>query len=106
MNSYFYSSVILRKSVSDKIGIPSSLAFLFFDELEADDAEKLLMKTQNIISLKAAAWIAIVGEEIQQIERYDNLLERYKLREGYGLIEFLGNDIDTGFRVKKETENA
>ena len=77
----------------------------FFDELEADDAEKLLMKTQNIISLKAAAWIAIVGEEIQQIERYDNLLERYKLREGYGLIEFLGNDIDTGFRVKKETEN-
>lgn len=66
----------------------------FFDELEADDAEKLLMKTQNIISLKAAAWIAIVGEEIQQIERYDNLLERYKLREGYGLIEFLGNDID------------
>ena len=65
----------------------------FFDELEADDAEKLLMKTQNIISLKAAAWIAIVGEEIQQIERYDNLLERYKLREGYGLIEFLGNDV-------------
>ena len=47
--------------------------------MEADDAEKLLMKTQNIISLKAAAWIAIVGEEIQQIERYDNLLERYKL---------------------------
>ncbi|MDO5151649.1 MAG: hypothetical protein Q4D76_20045 [Oscillospiraceae bacterium] len=73
--------------------------------MEADDAEKLLMKTQNIISLKAAAWVAIVGEEIQRIERYDNLMERYKLREGYGLIEFLGNDIDAGFRVKKETEN-
>lgn len=36
---------------------------------------------QNVISLKAAAWIAIVGENVQQIERYDNLLERYKLRE-------------------------
>ena len=40
------------------------------------------MKMQNVISLKAAAWIAIVGENVQQIERYDNLLERYKLREG------------------------
>ena len=46
-----------------------------------------------------------MGENVQQIERYDNLLERYKLREGYGLIEFLGNDIDAGFRIKKETEN-
>ena len=77
----------------------------FFDELEIDNDKKLLMKMQNVISLKAAAWIAIVGENVQQIERYDNLLERYKLREGYGLIEFLGNDIDAGFRIKKETEN-
>lgn len=74
----------------------------FFDELEIDNDKKLLMKMQNVISLKAAAWIAIVGENVQQIERYDNLLERYKLREGYGLIEFLGNDIDAGFRIKKE----
>ena len=32
-----------------------------------------------------------VGENVQQIERYDNLLERYKLRErekGMGLLNF------------------
>lgn len=46
----------------------------FFDELEIDNDKKLLMKMQNVISLKAAAWIAIVGENVQQIERYDNLL--------------------------------
>lgn len=34
----------------------------FFDELEIDNDKKLLMKMQNVISLKAAAWIAIVGE--------------------------------------------
>lgn len=52
----------------------------FFDELKVDDDKKLLMKMQNVISLKAAAWIAIIGEGIQQhLEQYDNLLERYKL---------------------------
>ena len=78
---------------------------IFFDDLQVTDDEKSLMKMQNIISLKAAAWIAIVGEGIEKLEQYDNLLERYKLREGYGLIEFLGNDIDAGFRIKKETQN-
>ena len=77
----------------------------FFDRLEADDNEKLSMKMQNVISLKAAAWVAIVEEKTRKIEQYDNLLERYKLREGYETIEFLGNDIDAGFRIKKETEN-
>lgn len=78
---------------------------IFFDDVQVTDDEKSLMKMQKVISLKAAAWIAIVGEGIEKLEQYDNLLERYKLREGYGLIEFLGNDIDAGFRIKKETQN-
>ena len=77
---------------------------VFFDDLQVTDDEKLLMKMQKIISLKAAAWIAIVREGIEKPEQYDNLLERYKLREGYELIEFLGNDIDAGFRIKRETQ--
>ncbi len=77
---------------------------VFFDDLQVTDDEKLLMKMQKIISLKAAAWIAIVREGVEKPEQYDNLLERYKLREGYELMEFLGNDIDAGFRIKKETQ--
>lgn len=77
----------------------------FFNDLDVTDDDKSLMKMQNIISLKAAAWIAIVGEGIKKLEQYDNLLERYKLRVGYGVIEFLGNDIDAGFRLKKETQD-
>lgn len=62
------------------------------------------MKMQNIISMKAAAWIAIIGENLKKLEQYDNLIERFKLQEGYGIFEFLGNDIDTGFRVKENTQ--
>lgn len=69
------------------------------------DAEKNLMKMQNIVSLKAAAWIAIVGEKLERLEKYDNLIEKFKLREGYGVVEFLGNDVDAGFRVKENTRD-
>lgn len=78
---------------------------IFFDELGLSDLERDLMKMQNIISIKASAWIAIVGEKLKKLEQYDNLIERFKLQEGYGIFEFLGNDIDTGFRMKENTQD-
>lgn len=77
---------------------------IFFDELGICELDRDLMKMQNIISMKAAAWIAIIGENLKKLEQYDNLIERFKLQEGYGIFEFLGNDIDTGFRVKANTQ--
>ena len=77
---------------------------IFFDELGICELDRDLMKMQNIISMKAAAWIAIIGENLKKLEQYDNLIERFKLQEGYGIFEFLGNDIDTGFRVKENTQ--
>lgn len=77
---------------------------IFFDDLELSDLEHDLMKMQNIISLKAAAWIAIVGEKVNKLEQYDNLIKRFKLQEGYSIFEFLGNDIDAGFRLKDHTQ--
>lgn len=77
----------------------------FFDELEMSGAEKNLMKLQNIISLKAAAWLAIIRERQEQLEQYDNLLKKFKLKEGCEILEFLGNDIDTGFRIKENTQD-
>ena len=77
----------------------------FFDKLELHDLERDLMKMQNIISVKASAWIAIICENLKKLEQYDNIIERFKLQEGYGLFEFLGNDIDTGFRVKTNTQD-
>lgn len=76
----------------------------FFEDQELRGLDQNLLKMQNIISLKAAAWIAIIGEEIKP-EKYDNLMKRFKLQEGYEIFEFLGNDIDTGFRIKENTQD-
>lgn len=32
------------------------------------------------------------------------MIERFKLQEEYGVFEFLGNDIDIGFRIKENTQ--
>lgn len=71
-----------------------------------------LMKLQNILSLKTAAWIAAVSnvgdisnKEIH-LEAIDNIFERYYSQEGYEIFEFLGNDIDTGFRVASQTQDG
>lgn len=77
----------------------------FFDELGLCTLEQDLMKIQNIISIKSSAWIAIIGEQLKKLEQYDNLIKRFKLQEGYGIFEFLGNDIDTGFRIKEHTQD-
>lgn len=63
------------------------------------------MKLQNILSLKTAAWIAAVTD-VGNIsyrdtlqDNADNIFERYHSKEGHEIFEFLGNDIDTGFRI-------
>lgn len=76
------------------------------DDLNLSPKEKELMKLHNVISLKGVAWIAIIGENLKELEPYDNILERFKLQEGYELFEFLGNDIDTGFRIKQMTHRG
>lgn len=71
-----------------------------------------LMKLQNILSIKTAAWIAAVNnvgdisdKEIH-LEDVDNIFERYHSQEGYEIFEFLGNDIDTGFRIATQTQDG
>ena len=67
-----------------------------------------MMKLQNILSLKTTAWIAAVNDvgdisndDICQ-DNADNIFERYQSQEGYDIFEFLGNDIDTGFRISTQ----
>lgn len=78
---------------------------------ELDDNYNL-MKLQNILSLKTTAWIAAVNNvgDISNkkihLEDVDNIFERYHSQEGYEIFEFLGNDIDTGFRVATQTQDG
>ena len=70
------------------------------------------MKLQNILSLKTAAWIAAVTD-VGNIsyrdtlqDNADNIFERYHSKEGHEIFEFLGNDIDTGFRISRQTQEG
>lgn len=66
-------------------------------------------KPQSILSLKTTAWIAAVkdvGDINNNVILSDdtyNIFECYDSREGHKIYEFLGNDIDTGFRIAKQT---
>lgn len=71
-------------------------------------ANKQLSIQRSQLSLKAAAWIAIVSDE-QSFEKssiplvYKNLYYNHKINEDRQkyIFEFLGNDIDAGFRIKQ-----
>lgn len=100
INSIF--EVLYRFSSSLKSGD-------FFEELnkEPECQDKNLIRNPGNISLKAASWIAIVNDDKQlNIEKYDNILVTYDLKDKdmKKIYEFLGQDIDTGFRIKQETQ--
>lgn len=92
---------ILRETINDiKKGI-------FFQGGENfSDKEIELMKLQNILSLKASAWIAAVSENTGKDEKVKNIFQIYNLDSKGRFYEFLGNDIDTGFRISKFTSDG
>ena len=80
----------------------------FFEELdeehEKEDVD--LMKTNNILAVQAAAWLAIIlNGEKSFFNTYDNVFKKYSINENQQINEFLGQDIDIGFRIKKETQD-
>lgn len=82
-----------------------------FDDIVSVEKEKIKLKLENTLSLKAAAWIAVVADvgngNLQETEQEDpeleNIFERYQSDENYEICEFLGNDIDAGFRIAEYT---
>ena len=67
-----------------------------------------LMKLQNVISLKACCWLAPVTNK-QEVDNktnhnsVDNIYERIEKANNNTFLEFIGIDIDTGFRLAKQT---
>lgn len=86
----------------------------FFKRENRQDNNFNLMKLQNILSLKTAAWIAAVhnigdidsGNKEINLEDEDSIFEIYHTQEGYEIFEFLGNDIDTGFRISTQVQDG
>ena len=72
-----------------------------------DNKERCKEENSKTFDTTAAAWIAPViryGNIVPEcIDKYNNIRMDYKF-EDRTIHEFLGTDIDTGFRIKKETE--
>lgn len=81
----------------------------FLEEVKESSSinDLMMMKSNKILAVQAAAWLAIVisNSEKTKLEPYDNVFTKYYINESQQINEFLGQDIDTGFRIKKETQN-
>ena len=79
----------------------------FFDSLEDQSVtseEILFLKHQNTLSVKATAWIAVINDKINS--SFDNVVFDYSASShNQSIREFLGKDIDTGFRLKEYTQD-
>lgn len=80
----------------------------FFENIDEKFSEKEIawMKKSNILAVQSSAWIAIIlNGETSLFSPYDNIFKKYRISENQQINEFLGQDIDTGFRIKKETQD-
>lgn len=79
----------------------------FFDMLEGQSIQKTdieLLKFQTPLSVKSAAWIAIVNEKVES--PYECIKFNYSASSQNQVItEYLGRDIDAGFRLKSYTQD-
>ena len=112
----FVLPVSSRKEITEAVGsvfevtqrISISLkSGKFFDALEGQtlsDREVAFLKVQNDLSIKAAAWIAAINMKLET--PHDNIVFNYKeSAHNTSIREYIGKDIDTGFRLKAYTQD-
>ncbi|WP_370775853.1 hypothetical protein [Anaerobutyricum hallii] len=79
----------------------------FFETLEGQTIQRQdleLLKIQTPLSVKSAAWLAIINEKIES--PYECIKFNYSASPQNQIItEYLGRDIDAGFRLKGYTQD-
>lgn len=59
------------------------------------------------LSLQASAWIALINiAQNAALSNSENIKTEYMVTDDYTLTEYLGNDIDAGFRISKYTKRS
>lgn len=97
-----------QTKVSEQTILSDSVAMIYKILQEATDE---IERGTKELSLKAAAWIGIVSDEehyetdTKIPKKYKNLFYKYTVDETRNrkIFEFIGNDIDAGFRIKQFT---
>ena len=79
----------------------------FFDSLEGQSIQKEdieLLKFQTPLSIKTAAWVAVINDKVES--PYECIKFNYPASSQNQIItEYLGRDIDAGFRLKAYTQD-
>lgn len=79
----------------------------FYDSLEGQilrSNDIAILKSQDMLAIKSTAWIAAVNDRIES--PYDNISFVYDATTNNQIIkEFIGKDIDAGFRLKEYTQD-
>ncbi len=81
----------------------------FFEEISGLSLQSVgLMKLQNVVSLQATAWIAAVTDRKRISELHEpicaeNIYEVFEENRNNRFYEFIGQDIDAGFRISEQT---
>lgn len=98
-----YNEEEIIKSVEKAFGILNEMVYRIKNEkiqiLKNNFNKKY--KYPEIISLKGTCWLALVGDDMAECEN----VRYYSGAEGDKRLEFLGHDIDIGFRVSDYTRN-
>ncbi len=101
IDSIYHCLVAINKSLKNETFFEK---FKYDNELTRNDIE--WMKNSNILAVQSAAWIAIIlYGETKDFSPYDNVFKIYNINDKQQIYEFLGQDIDIGFRIKKETQD-
>lgn len=83
----------------------------FFDQIESQKIRKMkdleVIKIQNTLSIKSAAWITPVSINSDNSNNLDTVRSIYNMFGAsdniIGITEYQGRDMDIGFRLKSET---
>lgn len=107
-----YSSAALAEAIDAIFEVTQRISISlksgkFFDTLEDQSMQQdeiNILKTQNTLSVKATAWIAVINDKIGS--PFDNIAFDYSASShNQSILEFLGKDIDAGFRLKEHTQD-
>lgn len=98
-----YNEEEIIKAVEKAFGILNEMVYRIKNEkiqITKNNSERKY-KYPEIISLKATCWLALVGNDMTKCKN----VKYYSGGEGDRRLEFLGHDIDIGFRVADHTRN-
>ncbi len=107
-----HSEEVLCEAVSEIFEVTQKISMSlksgkFFDTLpyhSLSTSEIIFLKNTNNLSVKTTAWLAAINEKADS--PYDNIIVQYYTNFPNQIItEYLGKDIDAGFRLKNYTQD-